>query len=107
MDYEGNETIHILEIISKFYKTKRWQKKRKYILARDSYLCQECRKYGRTKEANTVHHIVFLEEFAKKLITGIIDIAEFIRLALEDKNLISLCEACHSKMHPEKGGKRY
>ncbi len=96
-----------LKILADFYNSKRWRNKRKYILARDSHLCKECRKYGRSTQASTVHHITPLEEFADRLIKGSIDIAEFFRLALEDSNLESLCDSCHNKKHPEKGGKRF
>lgn len=73
-----------------FYRSKAWQTKRERILRRDGYLCQECRKYGRRREAVTVHHIKHLEDHPE--------------LALEDSNLVSLCNACHNKAHPEKGG---
>ena len=72
-----------------FYLTPRWQRKRAAILRRDKYLCQECKRYGRMREAKTVHHIKHLEDAPE--------------LAFEDSNLISLCYSCHNKMHPEKG----
>ncbi|MCQ2113333.1 MAG: HNH endonuclease [Bacteroidaceae bacterium] len=50
-----------------------------------------CRRYGKKREATTVHHIKHLDEFPE--------------LAFDDKNLISLCGKCHNKMHPEKGKK--
>ena len=31
---------------------------------------------------------------------------DYPELALVDSNLISLCDECHNKMHPEKGGRR-
>ncbi|MGN1473687.1 MAG: HNH endonuclease [Eubacteriales bacterium] len=73
-----------------FYKSKRWKKKRLAILKRDGYMCIECRKYGRRRDATTVHHIKDLEHHPE--------------LAFVDSNLVSLCDACHNKMHPEKGG---
>ena len=75
------------------YKSKRWKTKRLAILRRDKYLCQECRKYGKIKEAVTVHHIKHADTHPE--------------LAFEDSNLESLCTGCHNKMHPEKGGRRY
>ena len=77
-----------------FYLTPRWQRKRAAILRRDKYQCQECRRYGRMREAKEVHHIKHLKDYPE--------------LAFDDNNLISLCSACHRKMHPEKGiqGKR-
>lgn len=73
-----------------FYTSKKWRKKREYILKRDAYLCQECKKYGRNTEANTVHHIKELEDYPE--------------LALKNINLVSLCASCHNKQHPERGG---
>lgn len=73
-----------------FYKTKAWERKRARILRRDGYLCQNCKRYGRMRPATTVHHILHYEDRPD--------------LALTDSNLISLCDACHNKSHPEKGG---
>jgi len=72
-----------------FYNSKQWEKKRKAVLRRDGYQCQRCRRYGKNTPAVTVHHIQPLDEYPE--------------LALDDKNLISLCNACHNKAHPEKG----
>ena len=65
---------------AEFLGTRRWKRKREAILRRDGYLCQECKRYG--------HY------------------DEHPELALDDGNLISLCEGCHNKMHPERGGQR-
>ena len=75
------------------YKSGKWKRKRAAILKRDKYLCQECKKYGRQRDAVTVHHKKHVENNPE--------------LAYENDNLVSLCQACHNKMHPEKGGKRY
>lgn len=69
------------------YKDKRWEAKRKKALRRDSYTCQECKRYGRRTTAEHVHHIVPLEWCIGTL------------LAFELRNLISLCKACHDSMH--------
>lgn len=79
--------------IDKFYETTAWRKKRQLILKRDGYQCQLCKRYGRIKQANTVHHI-------KELL-------EYPELALDNDNLISVCAECHNKLHPEKGGHGY
>ena len=68
-----------------FYKSHKWERKRKAILRRDEYLCRQCRRFGRTTSANTVHHIHPREERPD--------------LELDDRNLISLCAACHDGMH--------
>ena len=79
-----------------FYTTAKWKRKREHILKRDGYLCQDCKRYGRMREATEVHHIQFLEFHPE--------------LAYDDRNLVSLCKRCHNARHPEKArgnGKRY
>ena len=68
-----------------FHKTKKWKHKRLIILRRDEYMCRECRRYGRTTEATTVHHVYPIEQRPD--------------LALVSWNLISLCGKCHDGMH--------
>lgn len=68
-----------------FYKSKRWIKKRENILRRDNYECRECKRYGKTTPATTVHHIYPLETHH--------------HLRLISINLISLCNKCHNSMH--------
>ena len=75
-----------------FYRSPKWLHKRDLILRRDGYRCQECKRYGRITQATTVHHILHLEDRPD--------------LALTSSNLVSLCQACHAKAHPEKGGAR-
>ena len=79
MQYESNP----------FYLSSKWKRKRKSILIRDKYQCQDCKRYGRMREATEVHHIKHLDEFPE--------------LAYDNNNLISLCHACHNARHPEKG----
>lgn len=76
-----------------FYVSKAWRRKKKAILRRDHYQCQLCKRYGRLTEAKIVHH---------KL-----ELAEYPELALDDDNLISVCAACHNKLHDEKGAKAH
>lgn len=73
-----------------FYKQTKWKNKREKILRRDEYLCQECKRYGRSKPASTVHHIHPLEQY--------------LELALVSTNLISFCSACHDSMHDRTTG---
>ena len=81
------ENIHM----SDFYTSSAWKAKRAAILSRDGYQCQRCKRYGRLREATTVHHIKHYDEYPE--------------LALESDNLLSLCEACHNYYHPEKAKK--
>lgn len=73
-----------------FYKRSSWKTKREKVLRRDQYLCQECKRYGRSTAATTVHHIHPLEHYPE--------------LALVSANLLSLCGACHDAMHDRKTG---
>lgn len=77
------------------YKTSKWYRARGAALERDHYICQDClaaKQRGerlRPRTATTVHHIVPVKERPD--------------LWLDLNNLISLCDPCHNKRHPEKG----
>lgn len=79
-----------------FYKSAAWRRARRQALERDHYICQDClaaKRRGemvRPRTATAVHHIQPVEQRPD--------------LRLELSNLISLCDACHNKRHPEKGG---
>lgn len=66
---------------------------------RAGYLCEECRKYGRTDKnglpvaSKIAHHIKHLDEHPE--------------LAYDVNNGEALCLKCHAKRHPEKGGKHW
>lgn len=72
------------------YNNPSWKRKREVIKRRDDYLCQECKRLGITREAEMVHHINPVEIHPEKF--------------LENENLISLCNACHEKMHNRGNG---
>jgi 5-methylcytosine-specific restriction endonuclease McrA len=71
-----------------FYHSRSWKKMRAAVLRRDGYRCQRCKRYGRLRQATTVHHIKHLDEYPE--------------LAMEPDNLVSVCAACHNELHPEK-----
>lgn len=73
-----------------FHNTVEWKRKRKVILKRDNYRCKECGRYGKVVEANTVHHILPIEERPD--------------LRFNNNNLVSLCEEHHEKMHNKFNG---
>jgi 5-methylcytosine-specific restriction enzyme A len=75
----------------KFYKSKAWQHCRQRVLVRDNHLCQTCLKNGKLTAADMVHHIEELKDKPD--------------LALKEDNLISLCNSCHNKEHPDKSYK--
>lgn len=68
-----------------FYKSKRWQRLRKAVLARDGYQCQESKRYGKALPATTVHHIFPREDYPE--------------YQWESWNLISLSADVHDQMH--------
>lgn len=81
-----------------FYGTDAWKRCRAAALRRDHGLCQHCLKEGRRAVdahgrsfpvlATMVHHIRHLDEHPE--------------LALNLDNLVSLCDSCHEKEHPER-----
>lgn len=68
-----------------FYKSKGWKIARKKALARDEYICQDCKKLEQIVPAVTVHHIIPIKEEWN------------LRLIIE--NMVSLCESCHQRRH--------
>lgn len=79
-----------------FYHSAAWKKVRAAALARDQGMCRDCMALFdagmtlRPHRATMVHHIEPLEQRPD--------------LALRLDNLISLCDECHNRRHPEKGG---
>lgn len=73
------------------YKSKRWLRIREAILARDGYICQESKRFGKNVSANTVHHIFPADEFPQ--------------YAFAEWNLISLAAKVHDEMHDRNSGK--
>lgn len=76
------------------YHSRTWRKIRAAVLRRDEYLCQECRRFGKSAEANTVHHILPAEDCAGK----------HESFKFDSVNLISLCGGCHNAMHDRDTG---
>ncbi len=73
------------------YNTQKHRRWSADVLRRDKYLCQDCKRYGRNTPAEVAHHIQ--------------PITKRPDLAYNLSNGIALCNACHSKRHPEKGGR--
>lgn len=72
------------------YHGSRWKNKRAKILRRDGYKCKVSAMYGRTEEANTVHHIYPADEYPE--------------YAWCDWNLISVSQAMHNKLENRQTG---
>lgn len=58
-----------------------WDKRRKQVLERDGYECQDC---GATDKPLHVHHVTPISEGGNHNLS----------------NLEALCESCHAKEHP-------
>jgi len=78
-----------------FYLTGAWKRVRLQRLRRDGYVCQDCLKkwledprWGAPRRAVLVHHIQPIESHPE--------------LALDENNLVSLCDGCHNQRHPER-----
>lgn len=73
---------------AEFYNSSAWQKLRRYVLARDHHLCQECLGEKRITPADVVHHLVPIsEDWGRRLDSG---------------NCVSLCASCHNRIHSGK-----
>lgn len=78
-----------------FYCLAGWREKRKEVLRLDHYECQMCRERGKLTKAVIVHHVKHLDERP--------DLAmEIFDPQSGERQLVSLCRACHEEMHPER-----
>lgn len=80
-----------------YYSSAKHRRWREAVLRRACYLCEECKRYGRTDKdglpirATTAHHIKPRDKYPE--------------LQYIISNGRALCESCHNKAHPEKGGR--
>ena len=84
----GKETMD--DELRSFYNSTAWRRNRRWIMMRDGYMCQYCRAKGRTRPAEVVHHVKDAEHYPE--------------LRLTDANLVSLCTACHERIHRRAAG---
>lgn len=71
-----------------FYKSARWRKLRQQRMRLDNNECQLCKHEGKYHKAEMVHHKIHVRDNPM--------------LALDMDNLMSLCNECHNREHPEK-----
>ena len=74
-----------------FYGRAAWKRLRVMALNRDHWLCQECLRQGRLRQAREVHHLKPLEDYPE--------------LGLVLSNLESLCHDCHEDTKSREGRK--
>ena len=72
------------------YKSPRWRRVRARVLRRDRFLCRECARYGVNAPASVVHHVWPTDDFPQ--------------WAWDERIMISLCPACHERMHERSSG---
>ena len=70
---------------NEFYTSGQWDTLRASVLRSSKYRCQNCARYGRARDATTVHHANPIEERPD--------------LRTARWNLIALCDECHNAMH--------
>jgi 5-methylcytosine-specific restriction endonuclease McrA len=75
-----------------FYHSQAWQAKRAMALRRDGFTCRDC-----GSRATEVHHIIELTP------NNIND----VRVSLCEKNLVSLCHECHTRITDTVGTEAY
>lgn len=79
----------------RFYNSRIWDRTREKVLKMDHNECQRCKAAGRYRKAEVVHHVQHLEDRP--------DLAlEIFDPATGQRQLISLCRACHEREHPER-----
>ena len=77
-----------------FYWWPEWQQLRGDVLQLDRFECQRCKARGRYRKATIVHHVQHLKE-RPDLALSIWDPDS------GERQLISVCKACHEAEHPE------
>ena len=73
-----------------FYKSRRWKMLREFVMRRDYYLCQYFKRYGKMRQAQTVHHIFPREDYPQYQWCA--------------WNLIGLSYEAHNRMHDRNTG---
>ena len=80
---------------ARFYSWAAWDRVREKVMELDHHECVRCRRAGRYSPAVLVHHVKHLED-RPDLATEIYD------PQTKERQLVSLCRACHELEHPER-----
>ena len=78
---------------AEIYNSREWKELRIAKLRSTNGLCEECMKQGIVTSARCVHHRHPIEDSTSK--------AEMRKWAFMWENLVSVCDACHAKIHKE------
>ena len=76
------------------YNSREWRELR-ILKLRANPLCEVCEQEGIVTSAHAVHHRHPIEDSTSK--------AEMRKWAFMWENLVSVCDACHAKIHKEQG----
>ena len=79
---------------AEIYNSREWRELR-ILKLRANPLCEVCEREGIVTSAHAVHHRHPIEESTSK--------AEMRKWAFMWDNLVSVCDACHAKIHKEQG----
>ena len=79
---------------AEIYNSREWRELRIQKL-RANPLCEECEREGIVTSAHAVHHRHPIEDSTSK--------AEMRKWAFMWENLVSVCDACHAKIHKDQG----
>lgn len=79
---------------AEIYNSREWRELR-ILKLRANPLCEVCEQEGIVTSAHAVHHRHPIEESTSK--------AEMRKWAFMWDNLVSVCDACHAKIHKEQG----
>lgn len=82
-----------------FYDWTEWTHSRREVLEADRWECQICKQFGRYRKAIIVHHVKHLRD-RPDLALSMFD------PDTGERQLVSVCRACHEDQHPERGLKR-
>lgn len=83
-----------------FYDWPEWDRTRADVLRFDCGECQLCKARHRYRKAVIVHHVKHLRD-RPDLALSVFD------PDTAERQLVSLCRACHEEQHPERGLKKY
>lgn len=83
-----------------FYDWADWMCTRAAVLTMDNHECQLCKARGRYRKAVLVHHVKHLTD-RPDLALSVFD------PYTGERQLISLCRACHEEQHPERRRGRF
>lgn len=81
--------------VERFYSWPEWDAMRKQVRALDKFECALCKARGRYSPAEVVHHVKHVQD-RPDLALSVFD------PDTHERQLVSLCRACHEAQHPER-----